>query len=75
MSSTKIRVKNILLLLLFINLLLLITSPSPACFSIVVGKDASADGCVLVAHNEDDNPPQIVNHSRLQRAEFANQTD
>lgn len=37
------------------------------CFSIVVGKDASADGCVLVAHNEDDGGPQIVNHYKVWR--------
>jgi dipeptidase len=42
-------------------------APTRACFSIVVGKDASADGCVLVGHNEDDGAPQIVNHHKLLR--------
>ena len=42
-------------------------SPCTACFSIVVGKNVSADGCVLVAHNEDDSPPQIVNHHKVPR--------
>jgi len=37
------------------------------CFSIVVGKKASADGYVLVAHNEDDGAPQIVNHHKIIR--------
>jgi len=37
------------------------------CFSIVVGKDASADGYVIMAHNEDDTPPQIVNHYKIPR--------
>ena len=41
--------------------------PCSACFSIVVGKDASTDGCVLVGHNEDDGPPQIVNHHKVPR--------
>ncbi len=41
--------------------------PGRACFSIVVGKNASADGCVLVGHNEDDGAPQIVNHHKLLR--------
>ena len=37
------------------------------CFSIVVGKEASADGFVIMAHNEDDGPPQIANyHNFLQ---------
>ena len=38
-----------------------------ACFSIVVGKGVSAEGCVLVAHDEDDTPPQIVNHHKVPR--------
>jgi dipeptidase len=37
------------------------------CFTVVVGKDASADGYVIMAHNEDDGPPQIVNHSKVPR--------
>jgi len=44
---------------------LLTASSVDACFSIVVGKDASADGFVLVAHNEDDSPPQIINHHKI----------
>ena len=32
------------------------------CFSIVVGKNASIDGSVLFAHNEDDDGPQIINY-------------
>ena len=31
------------------------------CFSIIVGKDASSDGSVFLAHNEDDHGLQIVN--------------
>lgn len=37
------------------------------CFSIVAGKEASADGYVIMAHNEDDSPPQIVNHHKIPR--------
>lgn len=37
------------------------------CFTIVVGKDASIDGSVIVGHNEDDGPPQIVNHRKIPR--------
>lgn len=35
------------------------------CYSIVVGKNASATGSVIMAHNEDDVIPQIVNHYRI----------
>ncbi len=31
------------------------------CFTVAVGREASASGAVLLAHNEDDHPPQIVN--------------
>jgi dipeptidase len=41
--------------------------PGKACFSIVVGKDASTDGCVLVGHNEDDAGSQLVNHHKIRR--------
>ena len=45
--------------------------PCRACFSIVVGKKASADGFVIMAHNEDDTPPQIVNHHKVPRQTHA----
>ena len=54
--------------------LLLVTTagggPCKACFSIVVGKNASTDGCVIVAHNEDDTAPQIVNHHKVPRRSY-----
>ncbi|NOZ93713.1 MAG: dipeptidase [Acidobacteria bacterium] len=31
------------------------------CFTVIVGREASASGAVLLAHNEDDRTPQIVN--------------
>ncbi len=55
----------------FVILLFLIAwipaASSLGCFSIVVGKKASADGYVIVAHNEDDGAPQIVNHHKVAR--------
>ncbi len=35
--------------------------PSQACFTIVAGKKATADGSVLFAHNEDDHGPILIN--------------
>jgi dipeptidase len=35
-----------------------------------VGKKASTDGCVIVAHNEDDTAPQIVNHHKVPRRSY-----
>jgi dipeptidase len=43
------------------------------CFSIVVGKSASADGSVLVAHNEDDYGRQLVNIFKVPRLRHAAQ--
>lgn len=45
--------------------------PARACFSIVVGKNASADGAVIMAHNEDDFGPQMVNHYKVPRRKHA----
>jgi len=56
-----------LTILVCVCALLAAAAPCPGCFSFVVGKDASADGCVIVAHNEDDGPPQIVNHHKVPR--------
>ncbi len=41
------------------------------CFSIVVGKDVSVDGYVIMAHNEDDGPPQIVNQHKIPRMKYS----
>ena len=47
--------------------MLLAAGTACACTTIVVGRDASADGCVLVAHNEDDAPPEVVLHRKVPR--------
>ena len=57
---------------LFTAVWLLLAPPATcdACFSIVVGKDASADGCVIMGHNEDDGAPQVVNHHKVPRKNY-----
>jgi len=57
-------------LALFLVIIAGAVRPCRACFSIVVGKKASADGCVIVAHNEDDTAPQIVNHHKVPRRSY-----
>lgn len=47
--------------------LLLAVSSSRACFTVVVGKDASASGAVIIGHNEDDSAPVVVNHHKIAR--------
>ncbi|UCD53083.1 MAG: C69 family dipeptidase, partial [Phycisphaerales bacterium] len=56
---------------LALSLLLSLPAVAPACFSVVVGKNASVDGQVIMAHNEDDGPPQIVNHYKVPRRRHA----
>ena len=56
--------------LVLLSVLLVAGRPCQACFSIVVGKKASTEGCVLVAHNEDDTAPQIVNHHKVPRRSY-----
>jgi dipeptidase len=58
--------------LLLLSLVVWIPATScEGCFSVVVGKNASADGYVIVAHNEDDGPPQVVNHHKIPRKKHA----
>ena len=63
--------KSIVMALLLIVLVVGPAIRCEGCFTIVVGKDASADGYVIIAHNEDDNPPQIVNHHKVPRKKYA----
>lgn len=67
---TMTRSNRILLAVLILSMGLLwagLAACDQNCFSIVVGKDASADGWVIMGHNEDDGPPQIVNHHKVPR--------
>ncbi len=66
--------KRISTLLLTYAVLLGLASPfaeapaySQGCYTIVVGKNASVDGYVMMTHNEDDEAPQIVNHHKVPR--------
>jgi len=49
----------------FVFCLTIFAAQCEGCFSIVVGREASVDGYVIMAHNEDDAPPQIVNHHKI----------
>ncbi|MHC4544854.1 MAG: C69 family dipeptidase [Planctomycetota bacterium] len=62
-----IRILPVLALFVLGNIFLITTAPCEGCFSIVAGKDASVDGYVIMAHNEDDTIPQIVNHHKIPR--------
>jgi dipeptidase len=52
---------------LFVAILLAAAPVARSCFTIIVGKNASADGSVIMAHNEDDGGPQIVLHQIVPR--------
>ncbi len=73
MVGNKSFIRILLVPALFVlgTIFLLPTAPCEGCFSIVVGKNASADGYVIMAHNEDDTIPQIVNHHKIQRGKYA----
>ncbi len=53
-------------------ILLLVWGPCPAwaCFAVVVGRKASADGSVLLGHNEQNSGRRILNFRRIPRQRF-----
>ena len=59
-------------LVFFLIIISFFASQAVACFSIVVGKEACANGYVLAGHNEDDGPPQIVNHHKISGGQIVN---
>jgi dipeptidase len=66
-----VRILPVLVLFVLNCIFLIQAAPCEGCFSIVVGKDASEDGYVIMAHNEDDTIPQIVNHYKIPRRKYA----
>ena len=49
---------------------LLAAPPAWACYAIVVGRDASADGSVLLGHNEQDWGKRVLNFRKVPRRQF-----
>ena len=73
MAAKKNSVALLRLLCLSTLSLSLVIPPASAraCFSVVVGKNASTDGTVIMAHNEDNFGPQLVNHYKIPRRTHA----
>ncbi|MBW8040920.1 MAG: hypothetical protein FVQ85_13070 [Planctomycetes bacterium] len=66
-KKSSIRILPVVALFVLNYIFLLPAAPCKGCFSIVAGKDASVDGYVIMAHNEIDTIPQIVNHYKIPR--------
>jgi len=66
-NKTITRAFVIAVLAVLASIVVIPPAPCEGCFSIVVGKEASTDGHVITAHNEDDTAPQIVNHHKVPR--------
>ncbi len=57
--------------LLFLALLVpTASSQDGECFTVLVGKNASADGSVMVAHNEDDRGDIVVNLRKIRARDY-----
>ena len=67
MIAKKTVVRLFLVAAVFVFCFTIFAAKCEGCYSIVVGKKASVDGCVIMAHNEDDGLPQIVNHHKIPR--------
>ncbi len=63
--------KSFFLILFLVTLNIFLIPDNKNCFTIIVGKNASADGSVIIAHNEDDQGKLFVNvhkiHSTLHK--------
>jgi dipeptidase len=76
MTSARTRIAGLAGLALFLALLAPLTIPAGIgpedgeCFTVLVGKKASADGSVLVAHNEDDRGDIIVNLRKIKARDY-----
>lgn len=71
MKKIRLMIAALLVLIFLPPLPMVLSQGDMNCFSIIVGKDASTDGSVLVAHNEDDYGTQIVNHYLVPRQQHA----
>jgi dipeptidase len=58
------------ILLPIVLLLTCIASPVCACFAVIAGRGASADGSVLVGHNEENYGERVLNFRRIPRRKF-----
>ncbi len=71
MHQMNIYIRHSLLLLLFFWSVLTFSQESETnefnCFSVLIGKDASQDGSVMLAHNEDDWGDRVVNWYKVPR--------
>ncbi|HUT94733.1 MAG TPA: C69 family dipeptidase [Thermoguttaceae bacterium] len=59
---------------LALTVLVALCWPAPriwACYAVIVGRGASADGSVLVAHHEQNGGRRILNFRRIPRRQFA----
>ena len=66
------RVKKILSIIFIFLLLVIFTAPfvSADCFTVIVGKKASADGSVLFGHNEQNGGRRIINYRYIPRIKY-----
>src|SRR5512137_1125760 len=71
MNIAKKPVIGLVSILLFMALLAPAASGQDGeCFTVLVGKNASADGSVMVAHNEDDRGDIIVNLRKIRARDY-----
>jgi dipeptidase len=60
-----------ILLFLFFLLSILSAGQNMNCFTIIVGKDCSLDGSVLLGHNEDDSGDMLVNMVKVPASKYS----
>ena len=61
------RVKLVVSMSILVSVLSIISQSALGCFAVVVGKDASTDGSVLVGHNEQNSGQRFLNFRKIPR--------
>jgi len=69
-ATTRLGPASVAVRFVLAGLILSSTSPAWACYAVIVGRKASADGSVLVGHNEENAGRRVLYFTRIPRRRY-----